>query len=147
MLKPHKLTSGMWGPFHIIRLNDVCEQMALDTGEMEEYKTNPFFSAKIFAPSQKVIHKQKYRLNSYHCTSLQEKNKTENGHQSIAETCLGLQGEEGSFCCLQRIKDRMICEERTCSHLYLHILIPTLLGHSEGDAQKTCYFDYHYLEL
>ena len=53
------------------------------------------------------------------CRKKKKNKQTENGPQGIVETCLGLQGEEGSFCCLQRIKDRMNCEERTCLHLYL----------------------------
>jgi len=49
--------------------------VALDTEKLEEQKPYLFFSVKIFALLKNGIYKHKYILSSYHCISVQRKQR------------------------------------------------------------------------
>lgn len=49
--------------------------MALHTEKLKEQKIYSFFSIKIFAPLQNDLYKHKFILSSYHCISLQKRQR------------------------------------------------------------------------
>ena len=143
VLKFCKLTYGIWRIFQVIKFNEIREQWLLDTEKLEEQKPYSFFSAKIFAVLKNGIPKHKYILSSYHCISVQRKQRMSTRYRGnifgLARGVIfnGLQDEDGTNS--EEDNTLPLVSAQTSAHL--------LLEDSERDAGKTGHFDNHYFKL